>query len=207
MKASVSGIVLAGGSGTRLGADKALLKFGERTLLEIVVERLSRLTGDVVVACGAGTRAGWPGADARTVTDRVAGRGPLAGVDAGLRAIAAEAAIVVACDMPFLNAALLSHMVDCLAGHEVVVPEIDGRLHPLHGVYSKRCLPAVETMLQRGASMRDLLAAVDTKAMSEDELRAIDPDALSCFNLNSPADLERARTLWGQGRQEEAPAG
>jgi len=198
--ASVGGIVLAGGAGTRLGADKALLKFGGRTLLEIAVERLSEVTGDVVVACGAGTRPGWPEVDARTVTDRVAGRGPLAGVDAALRAIVGEMAVVVACDMPFLNPALLSHMVDSLAAHEAVVPMIDGRYHALHAVYSKQCLPAVETMLQRGGSMRDLLAVADTKAMSEDEVRAIDPEALSCFNLNSPGDLDTARALWVRER-------
>jgi molybdopterin-guanine dinucleotide biosynthesis protein A len=61
-----------------LGLTKALLKFGGRTLLEITVERLSEVTGDVVVACGAGTRPGWPEVDARN-GDRPCGRaGPLA---------------------------------------------------------------------------------------------------------------------------------
>lgn len=48
--------------------------------------------------------------------------------------------------------------------------------------------------------MRDLLAVADTKAMSEDEVRAIDPEALSCFNLNSPGDLETARAIWVRER-------
>jgi hypothetical protein len=44
--------------------------------------------------------------------------------------------------------------------------------------------------------MRDLLAAVDTKVVSEAEVLEIDPDGLSCFNLNAPEDLEKARAAW-----------
>ena len=100
---AVSGIVLAGGEGKRLGADKALLDFGGRSLLEITIDRLREVTADIVIACGQGTRPGWPDIAAQTVLDRSKGRGPLAGLDAGLRAIRNDSAVVVACDMPFLN--------------------------------------------------------------------------------------------------------
>lgn len=198
MAAAFSGIVLAGGEGKRLGADKSLLEFGGRTLLEITVERLREISSDVVIASGAGPRPGWPQIEARCVEDRVRGRGPLAGLDAGLRAIANEAAVVVACDMPFLNPDLLRHMASVLEGHDAVVPIVDGRRHALHGVYSRTCLPFTEDLLLHGRSMRDLLAAVDTRVLSEREVRAIDPRGLSCFNLNSHHDMETARAIWAR---------
>ena len=207
MAPAVSGIVLAGGAGRRIGADKAVLEFGGRTLLEITVERLLEITDDVVVACGRGRRAGWPELSVPLVVDGVDNRGPLAGLAAGLNAISHEAAVVVACDMPFLNPALLKHIADRLDTHDALVPEVGGREHPLHGAYSKRCLPAVEVLLARGGSMRDLLDAVGTSVMPEDEVRAIDPEALSCFNINHAEDLERARSLWGDGQREVATAG
>ncbi len=197
---AVSGIVLAGGEGKRLGADKALLDFGGKTLLEITFERLGEVTADIVIACGQGTRPGWPDIAAPTVLDRSQGRGPLAGLDAGLRAIANDAAVVVACDMPFLNPALLRHMAARLETHAAVVPMIDGRYHALHAVYSQRCLPLAEDLLLQGGSMRDLLATVDTGVVPEAEVLAIDPECLSCFNLNSPEDLERARAIWARER-------
>ena len=197
---AVSGIILAGGESKRLGTDKALLDFGGRTLLELTVERLCEVTADIVIACGQGPRPGWPNVDAQLVLDRSEGRGPLAGLEAGLRAITNEAAVVVACDMPFLNPALLSHLAGRLETHAAVVPMVDGRYHALHAVYSQRCLQSVEDLLLRGGSMRDLLAAVDTGVVSETEVRVVDPEGLSCFNLNVPEDLERARAIWVRER-------
>lgn len=195
---AVSGIVLAGGEGKRLGTDKALLDFGGKTLLEITVERLREVTMDIVIACGQGTRPGWPNLAAQTVLDRSKGRGPLAGLEAGLRAIANDAAVVVACDMPFLNPALLRHLAARLGTHAAVVPMVDGRYHALHAVYSQRCLSTAKDILLQGGSMRDLLAAVDTRVIPETEVRAIDPECLSCFNLNSPEELETARAIWAR---------
>jgi molybdopterin-guanine dinucleotide biosynthesis protein A len=194
---AVSGIVLAGGLSKRLGTDKALLPFGGRTLLEVVVGRLREATEDIVIACGAGQRPGWPtDVEARLVLDRVRGRGPLAGLEAGLRAAAHNAAAVVACDMPFLNPALLRYMVDLLEHNDAVAPVVNGRLHALHAVYTKRCLGAIDELLARGGSMQGLLETVRTVIVAEDAVLAIDPAGLSCFNLNSPADLEKARSLW-----------
>jgi molybdopterin-guanine dinucleotide biosynthesis protein A len=196
VSAAFSGIVLAGGQSKRLGVDKALLVFGGRTLLEIAVERLKELTPDVVVACGAGTRPGWPVVASRNIVDRVPGRGPLAGLDAGLRIIANEAAVVVACDMPFLDSALLRHLGGRLGNHLAAVPMIGGRYQALHAVYSRRCLPRVEELLLQGGSMMDLLAVIDTEVVAEDEVRSIDASGLSSFNLNSQDDLDQARDIW-----------
>ena len=87
-----------------------------------------------------------------------------------------------------------------LETHAAVVPMVDGRYHALHAVYSRRCLSTVEDVLLLGGSMRDLLAAVDTQVIPEDEVRTIDPECLSCFNLNSPEDLDRARAIWARER-------
>lgn len=201
MPTGFSGIVLAGGESRRLGEDKALLDFGGRTLLEITVERLRAITADVVIACGAGPRAGWPEVEARTALDRTPGWGPLAGLEAGLKAIANEVAVAVACDMPFLNAELLRHMASLLDGHDAVVPVVGDRQHALHAVYSRGCLPVVEELLERRGSMRELLAAVRTRVVSEAEVRAVDPTGLSCFNLNSQQDLEAAREMWAGARR------
>ena len=197
---AVSAIVLAGGESTRLRTDKALLDFGGTTLLEITIERLREVTADIVVACGQGKRSNWPDVDAQMVLDSSEGRGPLAGLEAGLRQIANEAAVVVACDMPFLNPALLALLAGRLETHAAVVPMFDGRYHALHAVYSQRCLPFVEDLLLKGGSMRDLLAAVDTRVVAEVEVRGVDPAGLSCFNLNVPADLEAARAIWVRER-------
>ncbi|HET9477276.1 MAG TPA: molybdenum cofactor guanylyltransferase [Dehalococcoidia bacterium] len=198
MAAAFSGIVLAGGLSKRLGTDKTLLEFGGKTLLGLTVERLIKTTSDIVIACGAGPRPGWPDMPVEYAADRHTSRGPLAGLDAGLRAIGNPGAIVVACDMPFLNPGLLRYMATLLDGHDAVVPVVGGRRHALHAAYSRACLPFIKDLLVTGGSMGDLLSRVDTCDVHESDVRRMDPDGLSCFNLNSPRDLRLARELWAR---------
>lgn len=198
MAAAFSGIVLAGGLSKRLGTDKTLVEFGGQTLLGLTVERLRKITSDIVIACGAGPRPGWPDIPVGYAVDRHRSRGPLSGLDAGLRAIGNQGAIVVACDMPFLNPSLLRYMATLLEDHDAVVPVVGGRRHALHAAYSRRCLPIIEDLLVTGGSMRDLLTRVDTWTLSASDVREMDPEGHSCFNLNSPEDLRLARELWAR---------
>jgi len=205
MGPAVSGIVLAGGAGRRMGADKALLRLGDHTLIEIVVGTLLGVTDDVVVASGASPRSGWPTLPVPLVADRVPMAGPVAGLDAGLRAVRSEAVIVVACDMPFLNPRLLRFLAEQLGGYDAVVPVCGGRRHPLHAVYSRRCLAVVEQVLSGRGSLHHILARVRTRAIPEHKLLEIDPGGLSCTNVNHPQEWERVQALW-EARKHEAAA-
>lgn len=204
MGSAVSGIVLAGGAGRRMGTNKALLQLGGRTLLENAVDVLLTVSDDVVVAGGPVDRRVWPALRVPVVPDRFQGRGPLAGLDAGLRAVKNDSAIAVACDMPFLNPELLRFLAGQIAGHDAVVPVCGGRRHPLHGVYSRTCLPVIEELLQGGGGMNDLLSRVKTRVVPQEEVLQLDPEGLSCLNVNYPEDLDRARVLWERRRREVA---
>jgi molybdopterin-guanine dinucleotide biosynthesis protein A len=193
----LDGIVLAGGQSRRLGLDKAGLVFGGRPLLEIVVERLAGVCQDVVVACGRIDQEGRPALPVRQVSDSIPGRGPLAGLQAGLSAVRSEFALVMACDMPFLSPGLLTYMAGLPRRFEALSPLVDGRWHPLHAIYARSCLPAIEQLLAEGRnSVEELLSRLRVQALTEDELHRHDPEGLSLFNLNGPRDLKRARALW-----------
>ena len=197
MAGSLSAIVLAGGASRRLGLDKAQLTFGGRPLLHIIIDRLSPVCDEVIVAGGRRHDLDGPHAPGRVVYDAVPGQGPLAGIEAGLRAASSDFALVVACDMPFLNPALLSYMADLPRDYEVLVPVAAGRRHPLHAIYARACLPAIELLLARGENRADELRnLVRTRVVSDDDLRRHDPEGMSLFNLNEPADLSYARSRW-----------
>jgi len=203
MAKPLSGVVLAGGASRRLGVDKAGIIFGGRPLLEIVVERLARVCDDVMVARDLRTADEWTGLGARFVIDRVAGRGPLAGLEAGLRAAAHDFVFVVACDMPFLSPGLLRHMAELPRCYEALVPRLGGRCQMTHAIYTRSCLSAVESLLaQRGSGLIDLLPSVAETELSEEQLRRYDPGGLSFFNLNSPQDLILARAIWERREQQ-----
>lgn len=195
-RADLTGIVLAGGRSRRLGTDKASLTFEGRLLLETVIERLSGVCSEVIVASGRTAEGRKTPRPVRFVADLAPGRGPLAGVQAGLAAATAEFALVVACDMPFLNPDLLSYMAGLPRRYQALVPRTAGRWHPAHAIYGRSCLPVIEELLaKRSSSMRELLSRLDVRELPEEELRRYDPQGLSLFNVNEPQDLERARAL------------
>src|SRR5262249_11916746 len=106
-------------------------------------------------------------------------------------------AIVVACDMPFLNAALLAEQLRRAAEFDVVIPVLDGRPEPMHAVY--RCAPtilAVRAALAAGQRrMISFLDRLRVDRLEETTVRAFDPELYSFFNTNTPDDLARARAI------------
>jgi len=206
-KPGVSGIVLAGGQSRRLGRDKALERLGGQALIRRVIERVSAGTSEIIVVVAEGSRGeSLP----LTVHDRVAldihpGCGPLGGIFSGLSAAREDWGLVVACDMPFLNPKLLMYLMSGREGVDAVVPVLGGRPEPTHALYSKACLPHIERRLKSNdLRISGFFGNVRVKYVPEPDIAGLDPEFLSFFNVNSPSDLELARTLVAAGN---APGG
>jgi molybdopterin-guanine dinucleotide biosynthesis protein A len=191
-------IVLAGGKGLRLGQDKASETIGDRSLLERVVSRLTSFNSDILIVSASERTSpqlnGYP--RLRTVADIYLNKGPLGGVYAGLKASDSFYNFVVACDMPFLNQALLRYMMQISAGFDLVVPRLGELVEPLHAVYSRACLAPIESLLKQGdLRLRRLFALVEVRYVEVEEIDRFDPQHLSFFNVNNEADMERAKKL------------
>jgi molybdopterin-guanine dinucleotide biosynthesis protein A len=191
-------IVLAGGKGLRLGQDKASETIGDRSLLERVVSRLTSFNSDILIVSASERTSpqlnGYP--RLRTVADIYLNKGPLGGVYAGLKASDSLYNFVVACDMPFLNQALLRYMMQISAGFDLVVPRLGELVEPLHAVYSRACLAPIESLLKQGdLRLRRLFALVEVRYVEVEEIDRFDPQHLSFFNVNNEADMERAKKL------------
>jgi len=155
----VTVIVLAGGRGSRMGADKAGLPLPGGTLLERVLGQVEPLFDEVLVSVSPGQtiwaedkRAGSAlSAGARVVEDELPGQGPMAGVLAGLRAARNEVCAVVACDIPDIDAPLLRKLVRAAAEAEIVVPVTPkGDFEPLFAVYRNAVILEIEKLLRAG---------------------------------------------------------
>jgi len=195
----ISCIVLAGGKGLRLGRDKALETIGNKNLLQWVVSLISFFDSDIIIVAAAGEQAfpcstGYP--KLRIVADTYPGKGPLGGIFAGLTASSSIYNLVVACDMPFLNQALLRYMVQISAGFDLVVPRLGRLVEPLHAVYSRGCLASIERLIKQDTlSVSELFALVKVRYVEAEEIDRFDPEHLSFFNINSEADLLKAKEL------------
>ncbi|MFH1169079.1 MAG: molybdenum cofactor guanylyltransferase [Chloroflexota bacterium] len=201
---ATSCIILAGGKGLRLGHDKVTVTVGNSSLLQNVISRVSPLCQDIVVVAAREQNVPLLGSapKARVVTDVFPDMGPLGGIYTGLKASGSFYNIVVASDMPFLNIALLGYMAQLATGFDMVVPRLGVFTEPLHSVYTAECLAPAENLLKQGQlSVNRLLGMVRVRYVAEEEIDRFDPQHRSFFNINTRADLERAREM--ASREEE----
>jgi len=194
----MSCIVLAGGKATRLGRDKALENVGNRNLLNRVLTCLSYYDCEITVVTATDKALTQLGDFPRLkiTTDVYPNKGPLGGIHSGLTASHSFYNLVVACDMPFLNRALLSYMMRLSDGFDMVIPRFNSMVEPLHAIYSKKCLAAIEHLLNRDIrSILELLELVKVRYVESEEIDRFDPEHLSFLNINTEVELEKARDL------------
>jgi molybdenum cofactor guanylyltransferase len=198
MDESCSAIILAGGESRRMGRPKAWLDFHGRPLLTHMVERLSTRFDEIVVVGAPGQEL--PETSARVVRDEVEGKGPVAGLAAGLRAVSRPLAFVTAVDAPLLRLGMVDLLLREMREDDAVVPEWDGELHPLCAVYRpSKVLPVFEEQLRMGKlRLKEIFTLVKTRRVIGPVLREVDPEGLSFLTMNYPDEYEIALELLGQ---------
>lgn len=198
--AGASAIILSGGRSSRIGRPKASLDFGGVPILTRIIRELKRRFVEIVVVAAPASRdsfqAGVPGV--RTIRDEVAFRGPLDALRRGLDAVTNEIAFACSCDLPLLDSDLAAAIVAMIGDSEAAIPIVGERLQPLHAAYRKRCAGALAALALRGEARLTAIAdAVNTRRISENELRVLDPQLNSFFNLNTLDDYQRALKIAG----------
>ena len=186
-------LILCGGRSVRMGRDKALLPFGDETLLQRVVRIVTPLVEEVLVVAHAEQALPALPEHVRIVHDEVEDQGPLGGLQAGLRHARAEALFTTGCDVPFVQPALIELLFERLGDARIAVADEAGFAHPLAAVYRRNVAPVVERLLAEGRRRpRFLYDEVATVRGGEDDLRRADPELLSLANLNTPEAYEAA---------------
>ncbi|MDX6691285.1 MAG: molybdenum cofactor guanylyltransferase [Solirubrobacteraceae bacterium] len=199
-----AGIVLAGGSSTRMGSPKAALRWRDSTLLRRAVGLVGRaVDGHVVVVKAPGQELPELPAGVQVTEDARDGRGPLQGLAAGLAALSdtTEVAYVSGVDAPLQHPAFIRHVVRSLNGeHDVALPHAHGFDHPLAAAYRTSVKPALEEVIDGDAlGTGALMERLNVLALDEDALLAdhavasLDPELLSLLNLNTPEEYDAAR--------------
>jgi len=215
----VTGIILAGGQSRRMGRDKAFLDFEGAPLIARVIEPVRRVCAQVmIVANGAETygRFGLP-----VIPDVYPGKGSLGGIYSGLQAADAGYVLAVACDLPFLNEALLRHLITLAPQADVVIPRAhaprskaqramrydqlavkESGLQATLAIYSKRCLePMRVRLLADDLRIINFFDQVRVRIVEPEEVAQFDPQWLSFLNVNTPEDCKSALALLDQGRK------
>lgn len=187
MIADCTAVILAGGDSRRMGRDKATLPLHGKPLLQHVSDSLVRVFPKVIVS----VRVPRAGLDLPQVCDALPDGGPLAGLAAALESIETPWLFAAGCDMPFVSPAVIEVLAGRRAGHQAVVPVVQGHPQPLAAFYARECLDAIRDigMGDGKRSLRALLERLDVCYVDEAQLREHDPQLRSFFDLDTPADV------------------
>jgi molybdopterin-guanine dinucleotide biosynthesis protein A len=193
----MTGVLVAGGQSRRMGRDKRFLELGGQSLLHRALSVLQGLFPEVLIALAEPlpqlTRQGY-----RVVLDLIPNCATLGGLYTGLASAGHPRIFAVGCDMPFLNPEVIRRLAGLGAQVDIAMPRLATGLQPMHAVYSKACLPHLERMAGAQELKVQALAEVPgltVKLAPEKDFLDADPQLLSFFNINTPADLEFARKL------------
>ncbi len=188
----VTGVILAGGESRRMGSDKSLLPIDGARFIDHVYSRMKVLFDDVMIVTNSPDL--YRGIDCRKVPDIYAAQGSLAGIHSGLAHATQDRIFVVGCDMPFVSAGLIRKICSHAEEGDLVIPHSSNGHEPLHALYRKSCLPAIEQVLDAGKKRIALFfEQVKVIDVPNNEIRALDQSERSFLNINTPEDYFRLR--------------
>jgi molybdopterin-guanine dinucleotide biosynthesis protein A len=191
MSERVIGAVLAGGASRRMGEPKALVELAGRPLIAHAVDAVADAGLEPVVVAKPDSPI--PDLGVTILDEPAEPQHPLCGIVAALRYADTRPVVVIGCDMPLVPPALLGTLARL--ADPVAAVAIDGEIEPLLARYEPAVEPALMASLRAGTALRPAIEALHPRLISESDLSAYgDPNRIA-LNVNSPEDLELARSL------------
>jgi len=180
----ISAAVLAGGSSSRLGRNKALLPLQGATVIEKVMSEVRSCVKELTIITNSPdeyAHFGYP-----CCGDSMPGGGPLSGIHAALSHCETEYVLVVSCDIPLVTREIFKKLIAALSGHDIVIFK-HKHFEPLCALYRRTCIPALEDLIAHGEyRIIDLFPTLKVKV-----LRISSPEVFK--NINTDADYESVR--------------
>jgi molybdopterin-guanine dinucleotide biosynthesis protein A len=197
-------LVLAGGRSSRYGGVKPLARLGGKPLVLHAIDEISGVADEIIVVVGresdAATYRKLMPKSVRVVKDRIHLKSPLVGVVAGFHFMKSEYSYVLSCDTPFIKSGVLKLLYRKADRSDAVIPKWpNGDIEPLQAVYKTR--PAAAAA--RSALDKDEFRIVDmikrlkkVTYVSVNEVKQIDTELITFFNINTRSDLRRASAIY-----------
>ncbi|HZL12786.1 MAG TPA: molybdenum cofactor guanylyltransferase [Verrucomicrobiae bacterium] len=184
-----SAVILAGGKSSRMGRDKAFLKIGGQTLLARQIQ-LARELGAAEIFISGRAETNYSEFNCRVLQDKFPDAGPLAGIERALTECSSPLVLVLAVDMPNMNADLLRRLASCCAGSVGAIPRI-GDIEPLAAIYPVAARSLAATFLDENSNTVKTFAERCVEAGLASFVDLAPRDAEFFANWNSLADSKR----------------
>lgn len=193
--------IIAGGAARRFGGrDKGSLMIGRHSILERQLHVLRQVADHILIVANDCSRAEMLGLP--VVADLIRGAGSLGGIYTAISSAPTERTLVVACDMPFLSAEFLRHLMDAGRTADIAVPRTAEGYQPLCATYSRACARPMRGDIDAGVLKlgRFIAAAhgLTIRELGPAEIAPFDAAGMLFFNINTPDDHARALELLAQ---------
>ena len=182
----VTGVLLVGGHGRRMGRDKVLIPFQGRPLVAHIHRTLADLFPSVLLV--GHSRPEFLELGLESHEDLIPRGGVLAGITTGLTLSETPFIFAVACDMPHLDPHLIRRVASHRLEADAVVPRGPRGTEPLFAVYSRACLDPFRDSLSRGRLR--VMEALSGLTVASPVIASPEGSADPLFNLNRPEDLD-----------------
>jgi len=199
IRKDIAGIILCGGKSSRMLTNKALLKIGELTIIEIIVAKLKSMFCEVIIS--ANNVNDFTFLNLPIITDEYIHRGPLAGLHAAIKSSGTEKNFLISCDMPLISSEMINFIANYNSNKEIILPEVNDNVQQLCGVYSKSVITEIETIfnLSRSdknikGSVYELLERVKTEIVDVEGFLFYDKNIF--LNMNTPEDYELIKKIY-----------
>ncbi len=197
----ITAIILCGGKSSRMQTNKALLKLGDKTVIEIIAAKLKSIFNEVLIS--ANDYKEYDFLKLPVINDVFISKGPLAGIHSALKYSSTEKNFIISCDMPLISSELINFIANYDSDKKIILPETEGRIQQLCGVYSKSLLPIIEEIISESekdenikSSIYELIRRVPTDIVNIESLTLYDKNLF--LNMNTQEDYEQVKRIYEQ---------
>ncbi|TXG35344.1 molybdenum cofactor guanylyltransferase [Seonamhaeicola maritimus] len=181
---NITGIILAGGKSSRMGADKGFIKLNNKSFVEYSIKALKPLVNDIIIVSDN------PDYDAfgyKRILDEIKDAGPVAGIYSGLNASKTENNLILSCDIPLIKTGVLEKLIESIDDDsEVIQIESNGKSMPLIALYKKQSAQVFIDALQNDERrLRRVLNSLKTKNVALN-----DEEQNTTMNVNTKEELK-----------------
>lgn len=188
IKKNINGYILAGGKSSRMGTDKGLLLLNGRPIVQKIIDQLQPAADKTVIVSN---NAEYEKFGLEVIADLITDVGPAGGIHAALSHTDSEQIFVVSCDMPYITTDAIQYMIEQASQSQITLPLNREKIEPLFGVYSKKCLPLWQQLIEQGMiKLQEIVTHFELLKVNIDNNELFND--LLFLNINDKNDLQRA---------------
>jgi molybdopterin-guanine dinucleotide biosynthesis protein A len=195
----ITGIILCGGKSSRMQTNKALLKLGDKTIIEIILTEMIKVFDEVKIS--ANECDDFSFLNIPIVKDIEVNLGPLEGIYSALKESQTANNFITTCDLPLINQKLIEYIANNKSEKEIVIPTINGLPQRLFGIYNKTVKEKIEEIFRLSetdksikGSVYDLHQRVSIELIEVDHLPFYNEKMF--MNMNTPEEYNSIKNIY-----------